>query len=138
VSPVVDRLAELRLHLDHLYELRPRVTGPEILRENLSLRNDVLHSLQTVCQVVIDIASELSARHLLRFQDYTEAVGNLAAIPGFPAAMVRELEKLPGFRHVVIHDYVALDYGQVLDALHRLGGVEEFVEAVRRIEIAEA
>jgi uncharacterized protein YutE (UPF0331/DUF86 family) len=137
VSPVIDRLAELRLHLDHLYELRPRVTGPEILRENLSLRNDVLHSLQTVCQVVIDIASELSARHLLRFQDYTEAVGNLAAIPGFPAAMVRELEKLPGFRNVVIHDYVALDYGQVLEALHRLGSVEELAEAVRRIEIAE-
>lgn len=137
MSPVVDRLAELRLHLDHLYGLRPRVTGPEILRDDLSLRNDVLHSLQTVCQVVIDIASELSARHRLRFQDYTEAVGNLAAIPGFSADVVRELEKLPGFRNVVIHDYVTLDYRQVLEALHRLDGVEVFAEAVHRIEIAE-
>ncbi|HEY7214432.1 MAG TPA: DUF86 domain-containing protein [Thermoanaerobaculia bacterium] len=137
MSPVIDRLVELRLHLDHLYELRPRVARPEILRENISLRNDVLHSLQTVCQVVIDIASELSARHRLRFQDYTDAVGNLAAIPGFPADMVGELKKLPGFRNVLIHEYVALDYKQVLEALHRLAVVEEFAEAVRRIEIGQ-
>jgi hypothetical protein len=62
MSPVADRLAELRRHLDHLRELRPKVSGPEILRQNLSLHNDVLFSLLTVCQLVIDIAGELSAR----------------------------------------------------------------------------
>ena len=93
MSPVIDRLAELRRHLDHLRELRPRVPDPEVLSQDLSLHNDVLFSLQTVCQVVIDIASELSARRKLRFQDYTEAVRNLAAFSGFPPAMVRGLEK---------------------------------------------
>ncbi len=136
VSPIIDRLAELRQNLDHLYQLRSRVMGPEVLRDNRSLRNDVLHSLQIVCQVVIDIASELSARHRLRFQDYSDAVRNLVAIPGFPATIARDLEKLPGFRNVVIHQYVTLDYLQVLEALHRLGAVEEFAEAVRRIEAA--
>jgi uncharacterized protein YutE (UPF0331/DUF86 family) len=137
VSPVIDRLAELRKHLDHLYELRPLVTGPEILRDDLSLSNDVLHSLQIICQVVIDIASELSARHKRRFQDYTEAVQNLAAIPGFAPTVVRDLDKLPGFRNVLIHEYVTLDYALVIEALDRLGTVEEFAETVRRIEIAE-
>jgi uncharacterized protein YutE (UPF0331/DUF86 family) len=137
VSPVVDRLAELRKHLDHLYELRPLVTGPEILRDDLSLSNDVLHSLQIICQVVIDIASELSARHRLRVQDYTEAVQNLAAIPGFTSKVARDLEKLPGFRNVLIHEYVTLDYALVIEALNQLGAVEEFAETVRRTEIAE-
>jgi hypothetical protein len=38
---LVERLAELRRHLDHLEELRPRVTRQALL-ENLSLHNDVL------------------------------------------------------------------------------------------------
>jgi uncharacterized protein YutE (UPF0331/DUF86 family) len=137
MSPVIDRLAELRRHLDHLRELRPRVPDPEVLSRDLSLHNDVLFSLQTVCQVVIDIASELSARRKLRFQDYTEAVRNLAAFSEFPPAMVRGLEKLPAFRNVLVHDYVALDFTRVVEALDRLEPIEEFAEAVRRLEMGE-
>jgi uncharacterized protein YutE (UPF0331/DUF86 family) len=135
VSPVIDRLAELRRHLDHLRELRPRVTDPEVLSRDLSLHNDVLFSLQTVCQAVIDVASELSARRKLRFQDYTEAVRNLAAFSEFPPAMVRGLEKLPAFRNVLVH--VALDFTRVVEALDRLEPIEEFAEAVRRMEMGE-
>ena len=79
VSPVIiDRLAELRRHLDHLHKLRPRVTDPEILAGDFSLSNDVLYSLQVVCRVVINVASEFSVRDGRRFQDYTEAIRNLA------------------------------------------------------------
>jgi uncharacterized protein YutE (UPF0331/DUF86 family) len=138
VSPVLDRLAELRLHLEHLRELRPRVKDPVTLRNDLSLRNDVLHSLQTVCQVVIDVASELSARYRLRFQDYTEAVRNLSSIPGLPPVAIRTLEKLPGFRNVLIHEYVMLDYKRVIEALDGLGAVEELAEAIRRVEAPPA
>ena len=134
MSPVLDRLAELRLHLAHLRELRPRVIDPETLRNDLSLRNDVLHSLQTICQVVIDIASELSARRQLRFQDYTEAVQNLSFFSEFPQPMIRVLEKLPGFRNVLVHEYAALDYARVIQALDGLSPVEEFAEAVRKLE----
>jgi len=134
VSPVLDRLAELLLHLEHLRELRPRVKDPETLRNDLSLRNDVLHSLQTVCQVVIDVASELSARRSLRFQDYTEAVQNLSSFPEIPPAVIPVLKQLPGFRNVLIHEYVTLDYARVIEALDGLAEVEDFAEAVRRLE----
>ena len=59
---LVERLAELRRHLDHLKVLEPRVPGPESLERDLSLHNDVLFSLLTVCQLVIDIAGELAGR----------------------------------------------------------------------------
>jgi hypothetical protein len=68
---LVERLAELRRHLDHLRRLRPRVTSAAALRRDLSLHNDVLFSLLTVCQLVIDVAGELSARRGDRFEDYT-------------------------------------------------------------------
>jgi len=136
MSPIVDRLAELRRHLAHLRTLRPRVSRDALARD-LSLHNDVLFSLLTVCQLVIDVAAELGARRGDRFEDYTEAVRQLARDPRFPSAIVVELERLPGFRNVLIHGYVALDLARAVEALDRLDPVERFVAIVAEIE-AEA
>jgi len=130
---LVERLAELRRHLDHLREIRPRVTGREALERDLSLHNDVLFSLLTVCQLVIDLAGDLAARRGDRFEDYTEAVRSLARDARFSPELVRKLERLPGFRNVVIHEYVALDLDRVVEALDDVGPVEEFLEIARRL-----
>ena len=127
---LVERLAELRKHLDHLEALRRRVTT-DALERDLSLHNNVLFSLLTVSQVVIDIAGELSAREGHRFEDYTTAVRNLSRIEGFSEEMVRELARLPGFRNILVHEYVGLDYELVVSALDNLGPVEDFLLAVR-------
>ena len=131
---LVERLAELRRHLDHLHGLLPRVIGAEALRRDLSLHNDVLFSLLMVAQLVIDIAGELSARRGDRFEDYAGAIRNLAADPRFPTDLVAELERLPGFRNVLIHEYVALDLDRAVEALARLHPVERFLEIVRGME----
>jgi uncharacterized protein YutE (UPF0331/DUF86 family) len=127
-------LAELRLHLAHLRSLRPRVEDPAALRHDLSLRNNVLRSLQIVCQVVVDVASELSARHRLGFQNYTEAVQNLASALDLQAATAEQLKRLPGLRVLIIHDSRTLDYVRVIEALDGLDTVEELVAAVGRLE----
>lgn len=129
---LVERLAELRRHLDHLRAIRPRAYAREALERDLSLHNDVLFSLLTVCQLVIDVAGDLSARRGDRFEDYTEAVRNLARDPRFPVEVVRELERLPGFRNVLVHEYVALDLDRAIEALDRLEPVERFLEIVRQ------
>jgi uncharacterized protein YutE (UPF0331/DUF86 family) len=134
VSPLIDRLAQLFRHLQHLRQIRPQVTNPEVLSSDLTLQNDVLHSLQIVCQAVIDIASELSARRMLRLDDYTQAVRNLAAYPEFSPSLVRRLEKLPAFRNVLVHEYVDLDFTKVVEALDDLEAVEEFAGAVYRMD----
>ena len=131
---LVERLAELRRHLDHLYEVRPRVATTADLHRDLSLHNDVLFSLLIVCQLVIDIASELAVRRGVSFEDYVGAIRALAGDSRFPHAVVRDLERLPGFRNVVVHEYVALDLQRVIDALEGLDAVEQFVSIVRTIE----
>jgi uncharacterized protein YutE (UPF0331/DUF86 family) len=128
---LVERLADLRRYLDHLRKIRPRVTGREALERDLSLANDVLFSLLSVCQLVIDIAGELSARRGDRYEDYTEAVRNLARDERFPRELVQKLERLPGFRNVVIHEYVALDLDRVVEALDELEPIEQFLEIAR-------
>lgn len=129
MSPLVERLAELRQHLDHLARIRPRVTSAQTLHGDLSLRNDVLHSLQTVCQVVIDVAAELSARRGERFEDYTEAVRNLGRDPRL-APLVPALAVLPGVRNVLVHEYVTLDLDRVGQALDGLAPIERFLHIV--------
>ena len=131
---LVERLAELRRHVDHLREIGPRVTNRVAIERDLSLHNDVMFSLLMVAQLVIDLAGELSARRGDRFEDYTEAIRNLARDARFPADLVQELERVPGFRNVVIHEYVALDLDRVVDALQRLDPIDRFIAIVRDIE----
>lgn len=131
---LVERLAELRRHLDHLRMLRPKVWGAESLKRDLSLHNDVLFSLLTVCQLVIDISGELAARRGDRFEDYTEAVRTLGGDARFPAGMVAQLERLPGFRNILVHEYLELDLDRVVEALDGLEPVEQFLDVVRSLE----
>lgn len=134
---LAERLAELRKHLDHLRELRPRVEGPRSLERDLSLHNDVLFSLLSVAQLVIDVCGELSARRGLRFDDYTQAVRNLERVGPFEPDLVDRLARLPGFRNVLLHEYVALDLGVAVRALDDLEPVEAFVRIVAEGELAE-
>jgi uncharacterized protein YutE (UPF0331/DUF86 family) len=134
VTFLAERLAELRKHLNHLRALQPQVEGAGSLEQDLSLHNDVLFSLLTVAQLVIDISGELGARRGLRFDDYTQAVRNLASVEGFPRDLVERLARLPGFRNVLLHDYVELDYGVAVAALNDLESVEQFVRIVAGME----
>jgi uncharacterized protein YutE (UPF0331/DUF86 family) len=131
---LVERLAELRRHVTHLREIAPRVTDRSVLERDLSIHNDVMFSLLMVAQLVIDIAGELSARRGDRFEDYTDAVRNLARDARFPAELVHELERVPGFRNVVVHEYVGLDLDRVIDALNKLEPIEQFIAIVAGIE----
>jgi len=134
VTFLVERLAESHRHLDHLRALRPRVLWIESLERDLSLRNDVLFSLLTVSQRVIDIAGELAARRGDRFEDYTQAVRTLVSDARFPEHLVRRLERLPGFRNVIVHEYVALDLERVVRALDELDDVRDFLRIVAGME----
>jgi uncharacterized protein YutE (UPF0331/DUF86 family) len=84
------------------------VRDPSALERDLSLHNDVLFSLLSVCQLVIDVDGELSARRGDRFEGYTEAIRNHGRDDRFPTSLVAELERLPGFRNALVHDCVAL------------------------------
>ena len=129
---MVERLVELRRHLEHLRRLRPNVTGPDVLREDLSLHNDVFHSLLTICQLVIDIAGELSANAGRRFESYTEAVRNLRHDGRFSNEIVATLAQLPGMRNVLVHEYLTVNMDLVIAALDNLGPVEEFMDILAR------
>ena len=131
---LVERLAELRRHVDHLREIGPRVTNRVAIERDLSLHNDVMFSLLMVAQLVVDLAGELSARRGDRFEDYTEAVRTLSRDDHFPPELVSQLERVPGFRNIVIHEYVKINFNRVVTALDELDCIERFADIVGQIE----
>lgn len=131
---LVERLTELRRYLAHARSLQPRVPGPEVLDRDLSLHNDVLFTLLTIAQLVIDVAGELSSRRGDRFEDYTQAIRNLARDERFAPEMVAGLERLPGFRNIIVHEYVELDLERVVAALNNLEPIDRFMEVVATLE----
>lgn len=76
---LVERLEDLRRHLDHLMEIRSNVRDASSLEEDFTLHNDVLFSLLMVTQLVVDVAGELSARRNLTIRSYRHAVENRGA-----------------------------------------------------------
>lgn len=134
MSYLAERLNDLRRHLDHLAELSPqgsRSLTAAALRGDLSLANDVAYSLLMVTQRTIDVAAELSTRRGLRFEDFQEAIRNLAIHEEFPDALIRKLEPLPDLRNHLI--FGQLEPERALDYLGKLEGVERFAQAVGRI-----
>lgn len=133
MSYLSDRLSDLQHHLSHLRQLRAQVRNPKELRQDLSLDNDVRHSLLISSQRVIDIAAELSSRRRLRFEDYSEAVRNLAIYEEFPDPLIRRIEHLPDLRDALIHGNGPVDPARIVSALQEIDGLERFVAAVEKV-----
>lgn len=131
MSYLAERSVELRRHLDHLATLRGRVRSAEALRHDLSVANDVQHSLLLVAQRVIDLAAELSTRRGLRFEDFQEAIRNLAIYEEFPDPLIRRLEPVPEMRNSLL--YGPVEPERVLELLGRLDGIERFAQAAARL-----
>lgn len=55
-------------------------------------------------------------------------MGELGVVP---ADFARHLAPLAGFRSILVHEYLTLDWDEVYRALHRLGDLERFAELVR-------
>lgn len=133
MSYLTDRLSDLQHHLSHLQELRTRVRAPKNLLHDLSLDNDVRHSLLIASQRMIDIAAELSSRRRLRFEDYSEAVRNLAIYEEFPDALIRRIEHLPELRDALIHGNGPVEPARLVTALQDTDGLQRFVTAVEKL-----
>lgn len=127
---LAQRLSSLRDHVRHLREIAARAQQPGALEQDRSLRNDVLFSLLMVAQLVVDLAGESATTRGKSFSDYTEAVRGLEGVGNLDHETIAQLALLPGFRNVVMHEYVTLDLDRVRDALQGLDPVERLIRAL--------
>jgi uncharacterized protein YutE (UPF0331/DUF86 family) len=93
----------------------------------------VERNLEVAAQCPIDISHRIIALEDARKPvDYYEAILNMGELGVVPADFARHLAPLAGFRNILVHQYLALDWDVVYQALQRrLDDLERFAELVR-------
>lgn len=113
-------------------ELRT-LARPDRIADDVRERRFVEHTLQLAIQAALDVGSHLVSDERLGEPDTGRDVFRLLVRGGILSAdLGQRLERMAGFRNVVVHVYQDVDLGIVRDVLeNHLGDLIEFVLAIR-------
>lgn len=118
---------------EHLSDLKAlRQMSFEEYQSNKILRGYVERTLQVSIQICLDIGSRLIAEFGFRQPDDSRDVFTVLDEEGvLPPDLLASLQKMVGFRNLIVHDYARIDDSLVFAALqNRLGDFARFAEAV--------
>jgi uncharacterized protein YutE (UPF0331/DUF86 family) len=101
--------------LDRLAATVPR----QQFTDQISSQWAIEHGLQLAIECVLDVGSHLIAAESLGApQSYREVIEILGTRCVLPADFVAKVQGMPGFRNILIHDYLAVDLDVVWQMLH--------------------
>jgi uncharacterized protein YutE (UPF0331/DUF86 family) len=125
------RLDELNERLARLRPLRDRARSD--FDQDPYLRDIVERNLEVAAQCCIDACNRIiSLEGAQKPVDYYDAILRMGELGVLPADFARHLAPLAGFRNILVHEYLAVDWDEVYQALHSLEDLERFDESVRR------
>ncbi len=113
-------------------ELRT-MARPDTLAEDIREQRFVEHTLQLAIQAALDAASHIVADERLGEPSTYRELFELLEKAGYvPHELATELEKMAGFRNILVHGYDSVDLTIVKDIVeNRLDDLERFAELVR-------
>lgn len=130
VQMILERLKRLAAYVEFLN--RKRSLRREEFLQNQESQLAVERALQLAIQIVIDIATHiLSTTSNETAKDYRDAIIKLARIGVIPTTFANKIAPMPGFRNVLVHEYVDLDTNRVYRNLQ--DELDDFVEFARYI-----
>lgn len=105
----------------------------ERIRNDVRERRFVEHTLQLAIQAALDVASHIVSDERLGEPETNRALFALLEAAGWIAPPLSSaLQRMTGFRNVLVHGYADVDLGIVEQAARDgLGDLERFVAAVR-------
>jgi uncharacterized protein YutE (UPF0331/DUF86 family) len=117
-----------------LRELRT-LAKPDRIVDDIIEQRFVEHTLQIAIQAVLDVASHIVAdEHLGEPASARELFFALERAGWLPADRAKRvaLEKMAGFRNVLVHEYDGVDLAIVRDVVeNHLGDLDYFVASIR-------
>lgn len=129
-SGIERRLDELS---ERLGRLRPLVERKRAdFEQDPYLRDIAERNLEVAVQCCIDICHRIIALENARKpSDYYEAFLIMGELGILPPDFARQLAPLAGFRNILIHEYLGIDWDEVYGNLQKLGDLEHFAENIR-------
>jgi len=124
------RLDRLNECLQKLEPLRGK-TLDEFLADTY-LRDIVERNLEVAAQCCIDISNRIiSLENAPHPRDSYESLIRLGEIGVLPINFARKVAPLGGFRNILVHEYLEIDWREVFDNLQHLDDLVRFAEAIR-------
>jgi len=84
-------------------------------------------------QAAIDIANRIiSIEGLEKPRDYYEVIIRLGEAGILPMQFAQDLAPIAGFRNILVHDYMDIDWDEVYNNLHQLDDLSQFMDYVEK------
>jgi uncharacterized protein YutE (UPF0331/DUF86 family) len=100
--------------------------------EDAYLRDIAERNLEVAAQCCLDICNRIiSIEGALKPRDYRDAILRMAELGVLPADLAQRLAPLAGFRNILIHEYLAVDWDEVYANLTDLNDLEQFASLIR-------
>lgn len=130
-SGIERRLDELSERLARLRPLQSKVRLD--FDQDPYLRDIVERNLEIAAQCCIDISHRIIAlENALKPSDYYEAILRMGELGVLPPEFAHQLAGIAGFRNILIHEYLNVNWDIVYYNLHELADLERFGELVRQ------
>ena len=130
-SGIERRLEKLNVCLKKLEPFKSK-EKEEILQDPY-LQDIIERNLEVSAQSVIDIANRIiSIEDLEKPQDYYEAIMRLGEAGIIPINFARKLAPIAGFRNILVHDYLDINWDEVYNNLHQLQDLTKFMAQVKK------
>jgi uncharacterized protein YutE (UPF0331/DUF86 family) len=96
------------------------------------LRDIVERNLEVAIQCCIDISNRIiSLEKAQKPRDYYEAILRMGELEVLPPDFARQLAPIAGFRNILVHQYLSVDWDEVYRHLQHLDDLARFAELVR-------
>ncbi len=124
-SGIERRLDELSERLARLKALSAKSRND--FDEDSFLRDIVERNLEVAVQCCIDISHRIIALEKARKPtDYYEAISLMGELGVIPVDLARRLAPIAGFRNILAHEYLSVDWDRVYDHLQNLDDLTRF------------
>ncbi len=129
-SGIEKRLDELNERLARLEPLKNRPHTD--FDQDAYLRDIVERNLEIAIQCCIDICHRLiSLENVRKPTDYYEAILLIGELGIIPPAFAHKIAPMAGFRNILVHEYLVLNWDEVYRNLQQLSDLEKFANMIR-------
>ena len=129
-SGIERRLSELNERLARLEALRDKARSE--FDADPYLRDIVERNLEVAAQCCLDICHRIiSIEKALKPGDYREAFLRMSELGVLPPEFARKLAPIAGFRNILVHEYMGIDWNEVYSNLQNINDLVNFVEYIR-------
>ena len=124
-SGIERRLDELNERLARLEPLRNKSRSD--FDSDVYLRDIVERNLEIAAQCCIDISNRIiSLEKAQKPKDYHEAIIRMGELGVLPSDFARSLAPIAGFRNILVHEYLSVDWDEVYKQLKNLDELVQY------------